>query len=419
MNNRCRHCFGRRASSVFAFPATGASPRRLARAATRGRLPRGGRRCIGFAGLYLVPGQFADARALLQTFAAELRDGLLPSEFPEDGSAPVYHGADISLWFINALYHYFRYTHDEAGTRPLLNVALQIIQAYRHGTELGISADSEGLLLSHAPGIPTTWMDAKIGDWVITPRAGRPVELNALWHNAQCIVAELGEKLGIGEPALSAAAAARLTQHAFNRRFWHERNGAGGYCHDVVSDHGNDPSIRPNQLLALSLPFPVLRIDRHAAVLELIRKQLLTPFGIRTLSPTDAGYRGRSAGNVHIRDRAYHGGSAYPWLLGAYVTALLRVKGRGEAARLEARSAVEGPLQFLRSDGLGQLCELFDGDAPHRCGGAIASASAVGEILRAFAEELLDLGPASGVGLSPSITDLAVMRSTSGIENRA
>lgn len=381
--------------------------------------PSGRAALIAFSGAYLVPGHFVEARALLGAFAGRMRDGLLPSEFPEDGSSVIYRGADCSLWFINALHHYVRYTGDLNGARPLLDGAIRMLELYRHGTELGIIADAEGLLSTRAPGIPTTWMDARIGDWVITPRAGRPVELNALWYSALCIVAELCERLGLAERCAQFTALARLTHNAFNRRFWNERAAPAGCCFDVVGEHGNDPSVRPNQLFALSLPFPVLSFDRHAAVLETVRRELLTPFGIRTLSPADPAYAGRSSGNVHARDRAYHGGSAYPWLLGPYATALLRVKGRSESARQEARQLLDAPLHYLRRDGVGQLCELFDGDAPQRPGGAVASATAVAELLRAYAEEVLNLGPGPAASMSLTVTDLAVVRPESRIEHPA
>ena len=325
---------------------------------------------IGFTGLFLVPGRFGDARALLLSMAGREQDGLMPATFPEDGSAPQYDGADISLWFIHAVWQYFRYTSDVATLRRrLLDVVLRVIDRYRRGTDLGIAVDSEGLLLSQSPtAAPTTWMDAKVADWVITPRQGRAVEINALWHNAICIAAELADRYGSHDRAAELASFARGIKDAFNRRFWNE---SAGCCYDVVEDHGADSSVRPNQLLAGSLPFPVLSLDLHARMLSKVREHLLTPRGVRTLAPGSPQYVGRYEGNVGSRDRAHYNGSAHPWLLGPYISALLRVRGRGNAGRDEARRVhLQSCLDHLTSDGLGHLCELFDGDPPHRPGGA-------------------------------------------------
>jgi glycogen debranching enzyme len=272
----------------------------------------------------------------------------------------------------------------------LFDALLQVIEQYRRGTRLGISVDDGGLLKTHAPAAATTWMDAKVGDWVITPRQGRPVEINALWYNAVSIAAELAYRLGRLTTADDLSALSRLIKIAFNERFWNE---TGKCCFDVVTDRGQDPSVRPNQLLALSLPFPVLSLDRHPPVLERMLRDLRTPVGVRTLSPHEPGYAGRYAGNVIQRDRAAHGGSAYPWLLGPLVTAYIRVHGRGEGARREAGELLQGCLNHLRGDGAGQLPELFDADAPHAPGGAIASALSVAEVLRAYYEDVLDRAP--------------------------
>jgi predicted glycogen debranching enzyme len=354
--------------------------------------PSGRAALAGFAGLFLVTGRHAEGRSLLLSMAAKLDRGLMPSDFQENGSAPLYLGADVALWFVNAAYAYFRYTNDEATVGgPLFDTVLRIIEQYRRGTRLGVSVDDAGLLRTHAPAAATTWMDAKVGDWVITPRQGRPVEINALWYNAVSIAAELATRFGRTTAADDLSALSRLIKIAFNDRFWHA---AAGCCHDVVSDRGPDPAIRPNQLLAMSLPFPVLSIDRHSTALETILQELKTPLGVRTLSPRDPGYVGRYAGNVVARDRAAHGGSAYPWLLGLLVTAYVRVHGRGDGARREASELLQGCIDHLCGDGLGQLPELFDGDPPHNRGGAMASALSVAEVLRAYYEDVLDRAPA-------------------------
>jgi predicted glycogen debranching enzyme len=365
---------------------------------------------IGFTGLFLVPGRFGDARSLLLSLAAREQHGLMPTILPEDGAAPPYDGADVSLWYIHAVWQYFRYTSDVATLRrKLLDVVLRVIERYRRGTDLGIAVDSEGLLLSRAAGCATTWMDAKVGDWVFTPRQGRAVEINALWYNALCSAAELCERYGSHDRAAELANFARGIKDAFNRRFWNE---PAGCCYDVVEDHGADALVRPNQLLAVSLPFAVLSLDRHVRVVNKVREQLLTPRGIRTLAPGSPQYAGRCEGNVGSRDRAHYNGSAHPWLLGPYVTALLRVRGRGPAPRDEARAALHNCLEYLATDGLGHLCELFDGDPPHRPGGGLASAASVGEVLRAYAEEVLDLGPAMPFPVSLTLSEAALLAGT-------
>ena len=237
-------------------------------------------------------------------------------------------------------------------------------------------------------------MDAKVSDWVITPRGGRTVELNALWYNALCAAAQLCERFGDARRSEELATLAARVKASFNRRFWNEDEHC---CYDVVEDHGPDPSVRPNQLLAISLPFAVLGIERHAEVIARCKEELLTPYGLRTLSPKHHSYQGRYAGNVVSRDRAYHQGSVYPWLLGAWIGANLRVSGRGDLARAHAMNWLRPCLDYIRNAGHGQLCELFDGDAPHRAGGAIASALSVGELLRTYVEDILDQQPTPAI----------------------
>jgi predicted glycogen debranching enzyme len=349
----------------------------------------------GFCGLFLVPGQFTAGRELLLGVARRMEDGVLPSALPEAGGRAQYHGVDTSLWFVNAVRNYLRYTGDADGVRgPLFDAVQSVIHWYRQGTSLGIRCDVDGLLSTNQPGVPTTWMDAQADGWVVTPRGGKAVEVNALWHNALCCAAELAEHLGRPELSADLARAGSTAKQAFNRRFW---NPATNCCFDTIDDLGSDPAIRPNQLLAVSLPYPVLSSHRFEAVLEVVRSVLMTCFGPRTLAPADPAYRGHYAGDIVHRDRAYHQGSVHPWLLGHYVTAYLRVNGRGTGARAEARQLLEPCLEHLRTAGVGQLCELFDGDPTHRPGGAIAAAVSVSEVLRAYAQEVLDRRPADRV----------------------
>ena len=352
-----------------------------------------------FCGLFLVPGQFIAGRDLLLRLATTMVDGLLPSGTSEVGGRPVYHGVDPSLWFVNAVRNYLHHTGDIDGVRgPLLDAALSVLHWYRHGTSLGIRTDVDGLLSTDQPGVPTTWMDAQANGWVVTPRGGKAVEVNALWHNALRCGAELAEACGRTEQAADLARLADAVKASFNRRFW---NAAANCCYDTIDDLGADPAIRPNQLLAISLAHPVLTPNRFEPLLDVVRTQLMTPFGPRTLAPADPAYRGHYAGDIVSRDRAYHQGSVHPWLLGHYVTAYLKIHGRGAGARAEARQLLEPCLAYLRTVGCGQLCELFDGDAPHRPGGAIASAAAVAELLRSYAQDVLDRRPAADRPTSP------------------
>jgi predicted glycogen debranching enzyme len=346
---------------------------------------------IGFTGLFLVTGRFADARNLLLTQIERLRDGLLPSILTETGAPAQYLGVDTSLWFVNAVYDYLYYTQDNETVRnSLMDAVFRIIDAYRHGTDLGIGAEVDMLLKTNQPGVATTWMDAQADGWVVTPRGGKAVEVNALWYNAVRIAAELADRFGPPHRASELRQFGSQIKASFNRRFW---NPSAGCCYDVLDESGSDPSIRPNQLLAISLPFPVLIESRHEPVLEVVRKLLMTPFGPRTLAPTDPKYRGHYAGDVVNRDRAHHQGSVFPWLLGAFATAYLRVHGRGEGARREVGEMLQPCINYLTGPGVGQLGELFDGDAPHRPGGAVAAAASVAEVLRAYSQDVLGESP--------------------------
>jgi predicted glycogen debranching enzyme len=346
---------------------------------------------IGFPGLYLVGGWFDEGFDFLKSLASAVRDGLVPTIYPEDGSDPEYSGADTALWFVHAVAEALRWSGDSiASHRKLLDASLQIIESYRAGTGLGLRVDAEGLVLSVVPNRATSWMNAQLGDWVITPRQGRTVELNALWYNALRVVEDWCRTLGDSATAGDLDRAASMTRSAFNRRFWSDLLGC---CIDVVGDHGVDHSVRPNQLLAVSLPHAVLSPERWRSVLEVVRARLLTPVGPRTLAPDDPSYQRRYTGDVVSRDRALHQGSVAPWLLGAFVTATARVQGRSEATRRMVRQLLDGCLRHLHSDGLGLLPELFDPEPPFAPGGAPSSLRTTGEILRAYAQEVCQLGP--------------------------
>lgn len=353
---------------------------------------------IGFPGTLLVSRRFGEAKSFLYSLIPLLHEGLLPSSLPEDGSPPIYMAADTSLWFIHAIHEYLRYTDDYASAPQLYDAAAKIVQKYRAGTSLGIQCDVDGLILTRWPGMPTTWMDAKCADWVITPRHGRPVELQALWFNALRTVASLAERFGPPETADELTRLSMKCKAAFNERFW---NASTRCLNDVVLDKGADESIRPNQLLAISLPFPILAPERHATVLERVRQSLLTPMGLRSLAPEDPSYQGRHAADIVSRDRSYHQGCAFPWLLGPFISAMLRTYGQSASMLRQARDMLAPCIAFMETQGAGQLPELFDGDLPQRPGGAVASICSTGELLRAFTEDLLQVQPHGGEIVHP------------------
>jgi len=255
---------------------------------------------------------------------------------------------------------------------------LEIIEWHVRGTRFGIGADEDRLLRAGESNSQLTWMDAKIGDWVVTPRHGKPVEINALWHHGLRFVEELG--------ATHAGPSGDSVGEAFRARFWNEQ---AGYLNDVVDgDAAADDSLRPNQVIALSLPYPMLEAERARRVLAVVERELLTPYGLRTLSRGDSRYRGRYAGDQWSRDSAYHEGTVWPWLLGPFITAYVSFAADKEAARRTARGWLQRIWEHLREAGVGFVSEVFDGDEPHRPGGCIAQAWSVAEILRAAVEDL-------------------------------
>ena len=335
---------------------------------------------ISLPGLTLVTGRYDTAKRILGEYAGYLEGGLIPNRIPEMGAEPDYNTVDATLWLFWAVQKYLEHTGDEDFVREgMLPRLREVLDWYARGTRYGIEMDPEdGLLRAGSPGTQLTWMDAKVGDWVVTPRHGKPVEVNALWHNALRFVEELG--------AEHAGPRSSEVARRFGERFWNERL---GYLNDVVDgDLREDASLRPNQIVAASLPYPTVEGERARRVVAAVARDLLTPYGLRTLSPRDARYRGRYEGDQWERDGAYHQGTVWPWLLGPFITAFIRVAEDREAARREARGWVAGFREHLREAGLGQVSEVFDGDPPHRARGCIAQAWSVAEILRAAVEDL-------------------------------
>jgi predicted glycogen debranching enzyme len=337
---------------------------------------------ISLRGLCLTTGRLAEAGQILLEWAGAVSEGMLPNLFPDSGSRPEYNSVDASLWYVVAVHEYLEAMGAAgerlavADLRRLRDAVEAILSGYAAGTRYGIRADGDGLLAAGEPGVQLTWMDAKVGDWVVTPRIGKPVEVQALWLNALRIAGAYSPKWS----ALHERATA-----SFSERFWNEE---GGCLYDVVdADHRSgtaDATFRPNQVFAVGgLPFPVLEGPKARRVVDAVEARLWTPLGLRTLPTDDPDYRGRYEGGVRERDGAYHQGTVWPFLAGAFVDAWVRVRGGSTGARRQARERFLSPLlDHLDDAGLGHVSEIADGDAPHTPRGCPFQAWSVGELLR-------------------------------------
>ncbi|MCR6632742.1 MAG: glycogen debranching protein [Magnetospirillum sp.] len=335
---------------------------------------------IGLEGLTLVTGRWTEARDILRTFARYLKDGLIPDNIPDGPWPPVYHTADATLWFFHALDRYVAHTGDTETLDLILPKLEEVIERHLSGTLYGIGVDPEdGLLRAAAEGYQLTWMDAIVGDWVVTPRRGKPVEINALWYNALCLMARWLAETGKSEAADRIAQAAERARDSFNARFWYAD---GGYLYDVVDgDPAEAVLLRPNQLFAVSLPNAVLDRQRWRRVVEVARDRLLTPRGLRSLPTDHPAYRPRFEGDQLSRDGAYHQGTVWPFLLGPFVDAWLKVWPEDRAG---ARAVLEAMLPHLSEYCVGTIAEVFDGDPPHAPRGCTAQGWSVAEWLRAW-----------------------------------
>ncbi|MFC1715468.1 amylo-alpha-1,6-glucosidase [Candidatus Poribacteria bacterium] len=340
---------------------------------------------IALPGLTLIPKKYDVARGILKNFARYCDRGMIPNRFPEVGEEPEYNTVDASLWFFHAVKKYLDYTADlDFVSSEIFPTLTQIIQHHVNGTRYNIHMDDDGLIYAGAEDTQLTWMDAKIGDLVVTPRRGKAVEINALWYNALRFMEECSLKLGRSEWAARYSLLAEKTKQSFEQVFW---NDAENCLYDYVDGDYRDPAIRPNQIFAVSLPYQLLAMDKAKAVLEVVQRELLTPFGLRSLSPKHENYVGHYGGDGYSRDTAYHQGTVWSWLLGPFITAYVNVNGRSEATREFVRAALsELMCSHLKDAGLGSISEIFDGDPPHHPRGCIAQAWSVAEILRAYVE---------------------------------
>jgi predicted glycogen debranching enzyme len=343
---------------------------------------------ISLPGLTLATGRFQEARGLLENFARYLDRGMLPNRFPDSGERLTdadYNTVDATLWYFHALDQYLRLSGDSSLLDSLYPALEEVIAWHQHGTRFGIRVDTaDGLLRAGEPGVQLTWMDAKVDNWVVTPRIGKPVEINALWYHALRLMEEWASAQG-KDPLPYGAAAARCRE-SFNQRFWHE---ADGYLADVIDGpDGDDTSLRPNQVFAISLPHPILDASRWRPVMDALTDHLLTSVGLRTLNQAHPAYRGHYEGDRHARDGAYHQGTVWPWLIGPYLDARLRVYGADETARAHDEERCRGMLEAFRDQlgqaGLGSISEIFDGEAPFTPRGCIAQAWSVAEVLRVW-----------------------------------
>jgi predicted glycogen debranching enzyme len=341
---------------------------------------------ISLPGLTLFNGRADVAKSIMRNFARHTDQGMLPNCFVDSGETAEFNTVDAALWFFEAARLYGATTNDyDFIEEELYPVFTQIIDWHIKGTRYNIKVAEDGLLNAGAPGAQLTWMDAKIGDWVVTQRSGKPVEIQALWYNALRIMEELAARFGDEDRRKKYSTMASMAGVNFNRVFW---NKDARCLYDVVDGGSADGSIRPNQIFAVSLHHSMLSPEQARAVLETVERELLTPVGLRTLNRADSRYRPTYGGNQYQRDSAYHQGTVWPWLLGPYVSAYVRVNGGTEQARAKAHELLRGIEQHLSEAGLGQISEIFDADPPHGSQGCFAQAWSVGEILRALCEDI-------------------------------
>ncbi len=334
---------------------------------------------IALPGLCISTGRYEKAREILETFAVCEKDGLMPNLFPEGGKEPLYNTVDASLLFIIGIYFYYERTGDLGFVREMYPVMQRIFQKYREGTHFGIRMDEDGLIQAGENLDQVTWMDVRIGEILPTPRHGKPVEINAYWYNALCMLDIFSRALG-EEEAPYRELAVRV-QKSFREKFWIRGR---GYLRDVLSGTDADEQIRCNQIWAVSLPFSLLDREQEKQVVEIVFEKLYTPYGLRTLNKEDPQFRGTYGGSVSDRDLAYHQGTVWTFPLGGYYLAYLKVNGNSQAARQTVKEQLEVLESALREGCIGQLPEIYDGENPTSSRGCFAQAWSVGELLRVY-----------------------------------
>lgn len=368
---------------------------------------------IALQGLTLCTKRFEDARGILKTFARYVHHGLVPNMFPDEGLEPLYNTVDASLWYFYSVYKYLEYTGTEKDfefiKKEIYPTLKEIIQSYKEGTDFSIYMEKDSLVHAGSDFDQVTWMDVRVGEWVVTPRHGKPVEINALWYNALKVMEELAEKFEkTKDAAKEYGELAQKVKVSFNKRFWNEEAGclydvvdeevmgeqsAEGQDRDGLKQQGagiqDNAQIRPNQIWAVSLPFTMLSAEKEKKVVDTVMTHLYASYGLRSLSPEDAAYKGIYFGELHDRDAAYHQGTVWAFPLGGFISAYVKVYGKTEEGMVRARKLI-APLEDHLMDGcIGSVAEIFDGDEPHISRGCYAQAWSVGEILRAYTEDIL------------------------------
>lgn len=340
---------------------------------------------IALPGLTLATKRFEAAKDILLSFSRYVKCGLVPNLLPEDGEEPAYNSVDASLWYFEAVKKYIDYTGDYNFIHENIYDALnEIIEAYKNGTLYRIGMEDDGLITAGNERTQITWMDAKVGDWVVTPRHGKAVEINALWYNALKIFAMLTENRG-GDGSSYEQLASKVKE-SFEEKFWNKEENC---LFDVLTNTYNDGSVRPNQIIAVSLSNPVMVGEMAKSVVDKVWKELYTAYGLRSLSPNSKQYVGSYIGDMYRRDGAYHQGTAWAWLIGQFVTAFVRVNGGTKEAKEKAKRFIEPFRDHLRDACIGSISEIFDGNQPLLPRGCFAQAWSVGEILRAYTEDIL------------------------------
>ena len=343
---------------------------------------------IALTGLTLSTGRYQDARDILTTFARYVHHGMVPNMFPDEGTAPLYNTADASMWYFYAVGKYLDYTgtpEDYAFVQETIYPKLkEIIAAYEHGTDFSIYMEEDGLIHAGSGLDQVTWMDVRVGDWVATPRHGKPVEINALWYHALCLMEEWATRFG--EDGSHYAALAAHAKESFTKEFWNEKDGC---LYDVVDGLEGDATLRPNQIYAVSLPHRMLDADKEKKIVDKVYEKLYAKTGLRSLSPDDKEYHPTYEGCLDKRDHAYHQGTSWGFLLGGFLTAYVHVYGTSKEVIKQADAMLDATREQFYHGCIGSIAEIFDGDEPHTSRGCYAQAWSVGEILRAYTEDIL------------------------------
>ncbi len=343
---------------------------------------------IALTGLTLSTGRYQDARDILTTFARYVHHGMVPNMFPDEGTAPLYNTADASMWYFYAVGKYLDYTgtpEDYAFVQETIYPKLkEIIAAYEHGTDFSIYMEEDGLIHAGSGLDQVTWMDVRVGDWVATPRHGKPVEINALWYHALCLMEEWATRFG--EDGSHYAALAAHAKESFAKEFWNEKDGC---LYDVVDGLEGDATLRPNQIYAVSLPHRMLDADKEKKIVDKVYEKLYAKTGLRSLSPDDKEYHPTYEGCLDKRDHAYHQGTSWVFLLGGFLTAYVHVYGTSKEVIKQADAMLDATREQFYHGCIGSIAEIFDGDEPHTSRGCYAQAWSVGEILRAYTEDIL------------------------------